>query len=92
MDREIERKIGIIHMAYGFLLGLIFGLYVHGTLTFLSLLVLGFVISFPLYHLTRKLFNLSHEEFQLKDWIKKGYYPFLITWVVVWVFVYNLLP
>ncbi len=91
MDKEVERKISLLHAVYGIVMGVIFGLYVKGgSFTFITVLVLGGVLSFPLIFVCRKVFNLPEEEFMIKDWLKKGYYFFLITWIVVWIFLYNI--
>lgn len=91
MEMEIERKIALLHAAAGAALGVIFGLYVNTPeLTLLSVLILGFILSYPLKILSMKFFNLSSEEFVLKDWLGKGYFIFLTVWLMVWVFLYNL--
>lgn len=91
MDKEVERKISLLHTVYGIVMGVVFGLYVKGgSFTFITVLVLALVLSYPMLFICRRIFNLSQEEFMIKDWLKKGYYFFLVTWMVVWVFLYNL--
>jgi hypothetical protein len=88
---EIERKISLIHALAGAVLGVVFGLFLNPPeLTLLSVLLLGFIISYPLKLLTMKFFNLSSEEFLLKEWLGKGYFIFVTVWIMVWVFFYNL--
>jgi len=55
--------------------------------TFVNVLVLGLLFSYPLMLITRKLY---WEEMDLKSWLGKGFYIFFATWIVVWTFVYNL--
>lgn len=91
MDIELERNIALLHAFAGVALGVVFGLYLNTPeLTILSVLLLGFIISYPLKILSMKVFNLSREEFLLKDWLKKGYIIFVMVWILVWVFIYNL--
>ncbi|MBI5253516.1 MAG: DUF5379 family protein [Euryarchaeota archaeon] len=89
MDKEIERKIGLLHAAAGFAAGIISGLYLSEiNLTLLNVLFFGIIAAYPLRILSMKLFNLS--EFLLKDWLTKGYLLFFIVWIILWTFVYNL--
>jgi hypothetical protein len=91
MEMETERKIALLHASAGVALGVAFGLYLNTPeLTLLSVLLLGFILSYPLKILSMKLFNLSSEEFVLKAWLGKGYFIFITVWIMVWVFVYNL--
>jgi hypothetical protein len=91
MDVELERKIALVHAFAGVALGVVFGLYLNTPeLTILSVLLLGFILSYPLKILSMKLFNLSKEEFLLKDWLGKGYFIFVTVWIVVWVFIFNM--
>jgi len=89
MDKEIERKISLLHAAAGFAAGIISGLYFGKTnLTLLNVLFFGAIVAYPLRILCMKLFNLS--EFLFKDWLTKGYLLFFMTWILVWTFVYNI--
>lgn len=89
MDKEIERKISLLHAAAGVAVGIISGLYLGETnLTLLNVLFFGVVIAYPLRILSVKFFNLS--EFLLKDWLMKGYLLFFVTLIIVWTFVYNI--
>lgn len=91
MEMEIERKIALLHAFAGVALGVAFGLYLNTPeLTLLSVLLLGFILSYPLKILSMKFFNLSSEDFTLKEWLGKGYFIFLTVWIMVWVFTYNL--
>jgi uncharacterized membrane protein YdjX (TVP38/TMEM64 family) len=90
MEKEVERKIGLVHATVGAAFGVICGFYLNGGLTFLSVLLLGFIISYPLMPLSRKIFNLSEEGFKMKDWLTKGFFFFFIVWILVWTFLYNL--
>lgn len=91
MDMETERKIAVIHASVGLALGLAFGYYLDSSgLTILSVLLIGFILSYPLKILSMKLFNLSNEEFPLKQWLGKGYFIFVTVWILVWIFIFNL--
>ncbi len=89
MDKEIERRISLLHAAAGFAAGIISGLSLGETnLTLLNVLFFGIIIAYPLRILSMKLFNLS--DFLLKDWLTKGYLLFFMTWIIVWTFFYNI--
>lgn len=89
MDKEIERKIVLLHAAAGIAAGMISGLYFGSTnLTLFSVLFFGVIVAYPLRIISMKLFNFS--EFLLKDWLTKGYLLFFTVWIIVWTFVYNL--
>lgn len=91
MDKELERKIALIHAIAGIALGVASGIYLNtADLTILSVLLLGFIVSYPLKILSMRLFNLSNENFILKDWLGKGYFIFVTIWIVVWVFIFNM--
>lgn len=89
MEREIERRISLIHALAGAVLGFASPFIFTTTLTFASVIIFGFLLSYPLYVVTRKIFNLSEKEFALKDWIGKGFFYFFATWITVWTVVYN---
>ncbi len=91
MDMELERRIALIHASFGLVLGLVFGYYFNSPgLTLFSVLLIGFILSYPLKILSMRLFNLSSEEFPLKQWLAKGYFLFMTIWIVVWVFILNI--
>lgn len=91
MDMDTERKIALMHAFLGLVLGVVFGYYLNSSdLTLLSVLLIGFILSYPLKLLSMKLFNLSNEEFLLKQWLGKGYFIFITIWIMVWIFVFNL--
>jgi ABC-type dipeptide/oligopeptide/nickel transport system permease subunit len=91
MDMDTERKIALMHAFLGLVLGVVFGYYLNSSdLTLLSVLLIGFILSYPLKVLSMKLFNLSNEEFLLKQWLGKGYFIFITIWIMVWIFVFNL--
>ena len=90
MDMDTERKIVLIHAFFGLILGVIFGYYLDIVGTILSVLLIGFILSYPLKVLSGKLFNLSNEEFLLKQWLGKGYFIFISIWIVTWILVFNL--
>jgi len=91
MDKDTERKIALIHAFFGLVLGLVFGYYIDSTgMTIVSVLIIGLILSYPLKILSMRLFNLSNENFLLKEWLSKGYFLFVTVWIVVWVFIFNL--
>lgn len=91
MEKNVERKIGLLHSLAGLALGIVSGKYLDGpNFNLLNVLFLGFVISYPLMFLSKRLFNLSEKEFSLKDWLGKGYFLFFVVWIIVWTFLYNL--
>jgi hypothetical protein len=91
MKREVERRIGYIHAIAGAIFGAITPFLIKRPLTFLSVIIIGIVVSYPLMSFTRKIFNLTEEEFQFKDWLAKGFFFFFTVWIVVWIFLYNLI-
>lgn len=91
MDKRIERKIGLLHTLLGAIIGIISGLYIKGTnLSIINVLFIGMILTYPLFPLSKRLFNLSEKDFQLKHWLIKGFFLFFITWILVWTFVYNI--
>ena len=91
IEKDVERQIAFLHAAYGLVFGIIFGLYYKSVaLPFLSVLIWGLAISYPVMIITKRMFKLSTADFSLKTWIIKGFLYFLSVWMVAWVFVYNL--
>lgn len=91
MDKNVERKIGLLHSAAGAAAGIIFGLQSLTVDTIIVALAIGIIMAYPLKPLCIRLFNLVEGEFLFKEWIYKGYLLFFVVWIVVWTFVYNLL-
>ncbi len=90
MDEQIMRKIGLIHALAGAIFGVFTAFYFNVPgLTLISVLMIGFVFSYPLYVLTRKIFDLPDKEFSVKVWICKGYFLFFVVWIIVWTLIYN---
>ncbi len=84
MDKETERNIALLHAAAGTVFGVISGLFVDWVgLNFLGALTLGFLASYPLMFISRKLFRL---ELEIKEWLAKGFFIFFVVWLVVWTF------
>ncbi len=91
IEKEVERQIAYLHTAYGLIVGIILGLYYNSTaIPFLSVLIWGFVISYPAMVISKIVFKLSAEDFNIKAWITKGFLYFFLVWIMVWVFVYNI--
>ncbi len=86
MDAETKRKISLIHIAYGTVLGILFGKYAINVESFFAAMLIGFVISYPIYILTKKFFNT---EFEIKEWIVSGYVYFFLSWILFWTLFYN---
>ncbi|NOZ76923.1 MAG: hypothetical protein GXO65_04455 [Euryarchaeota archaeon] len=91
MDQETERRVALFHAFVGAVVGAWMGFNYHQAgFTFVTVILLGLVISYPLMFVSRKLFSLSPEEFQVKEWLAKGFFNFFMTWLVAWVFAFNL--
>ncbi|MEE8401774.1 MAG: hypothetical protein V3R86_06435 [Candidatus Hydrothermarchaeaceae archaeon] len=91
IEKDIERKIAFIHAAYGFIVGILFGRFFTGdVLPFLSVLIWGVALSYPGMIVSKKMFNLSAEDFDIKAWLGKGFFFFFSIWIVVWIFMYNI--
>jgi len=82
MDEEDERKVEYLHMTLGFLAGVASGLASEsGTLLGIAIAYLGFLLSKSVFKLDDLTFN---------QWISKGAFPFLMFWLPMWIFIYNL--
>ncbi|MFQ5815751.1 MAG: hypothetical protein ACE5G7_04565 [Candidatus Hydrothermarchaeaceae archaeon] len=87
-DKEVERKIALIHALAGVILGVFTGSYLDSTdYNLINVLILGLILSYPLMLLTKKLY---WEEMEFKQWLGKGYFIFFAVWIVVWTFIYNI--
>ena len=83
MDEDLERRIEYFHMLLGFASGVASGIVAGGGL-------IGLLIGYSGFFLTRLLFRLGKEDFALNAWVSKGAMPFLMFWLPTWIFVYNL--
>lgn len=91
MEKDVERKIGLLHAGAGLVVGILTAnMYQGETLEFLQALILGMLFSYPLMPISRKVFDIPEKEFQFKDWLVKGYLMFFGIWIITWTFVYNL--
>lgn len=91
IEKEVERQIAFLHAAYGLIAGIISGIYYRGdAMPLLTVLIGGAIIAYPAMLLSKKMFNLNTEDFDIKAWLGKGFLYFLSIWLVSWVFVYNL--
>ncbi|MFQ5887223.1 MAG: hypothetical protein ACE5HY_00830 [Candidatus Hydrothermarchaeales archaeon] len=93
MEKDIERKIGLLHALYAlvaafFTDSLVASLNL-GDLNLLNTLALGFLIAYPMMFITKWLFKLSKDEFLFKDWIVKGFFLFFVTWIFMWTVFHN---
>lgn len=84
MDEKVEMKIGYVHMLLGLVAGIISGVSRENGV------LLGLIIAYVGYFLSRALFSLGKEEFPPNAWFSKGLMSFLMVWLPVWIFVYNL--
>lgn len=83
MDEEVERRIEYFHMFLGLTAGLVSGR--QGN----SGGLIGIVVAYSGFFLSRIIFKLSKDEFPMNKWISKGAMPFLMFWLPTWIFVYN---
>ena len=91
MEYKVERRISLIHAAAGAALGVASPFLIPGTLTLVSVIIVGFLLAYPLYIFTRRTLNLSEKEFTLRDWLGKGYLYLFAAWILVWTILYNFL-
>ncbi len=89
MEYSVERRISLMHALAGAIFGLASPFLFTRTLTFVSVIILGLFIAYPLYLLSCRVFSLPQKEFSLKDWLGKGYLYFLAAWILVWTILYN---
>ncbi len=91
IEKTLERQIAYIHAAYGLVAGVLFGIfYGREVVPFASVLILGIMVSYPAMLITKWVFKLPDEDYNIKSWLGKGFLYFFTVWLVVWVFVYNL--
>lgn len=84
MDEDLERRIEYFHMALGLAAGIVSGFFGrNGGL-------IGLFIGYTGFFLSKAAFKLSKDEFPMNTWVSKGAMPFLMFWLPVWIFVYNL--
>ena len=84
MDEDSERRIEYFHMLLGLVAGIASGLIgASGGLV-------GLVIGYSGFFLTRIIFKLSQDDLPMNKWVSKGAMPFLMFWLPTWIFVYNL--
>jgi hypothetical protein len=84
MDEAVERRIEYFHMLLGLAAGIVSGRFGN------SGGLIGLVIGYSGFFLSRAIFGLSQDEFPMNKWVSKGAMPFLMFWLPVWIFVYNL--
>ena len=91
IEKEIERQIAYLHAAYGLVAGILFGIFFdRAVIPFVSVLIWGVMVSYPVMLVTKKMFKLSDEDYNIKSWLTKGFLYFFMMWLVAWVFVYNI--
>lgn len=84
LDKETERKVGFLHMFLGAIAGVASAFSESG-------LLVAVVFAWVARILSIGLFKIPPDEFTPKVWIGKGLYLFFVVWLLLWVFVYNLL-
>ena len=90
IEKELERQIAYLHAAYGLVAGIFFGIYVRGEVVeFVTVLLWGLIVSYPAMLITKRMFKLTEEDYNIKSWLGKGFLYFFTVWLVVWVFVHN---
>ena len=89
MKREIERKVSLIHALAGVAVGVVSPFLFTRKLTFVSVIIAGLFLAYPLYILTRRMFGLPEKEFGLREWLGKGFLYFFAAWILVWTMIYN---
>ena len=91
IEKELERQIAYLHAVYGLVMGVLFGIYSGGeVIPFVTVLIWGLMVSYPAMLVTKRAFKLPDEDYSVKSWLGKGFLYFFSMWLVVWVFVYNL--
>jgi len=50
----------------------------------------GLLIGYSGYLFTLLIFRPKREEFNFNTWLAKGFGNFLVTWLPVWIFLYNI--
>ncbi len=97
MDITLEQKSTAVHGAFGVILGVASGILSKDPyqLANTQILLLTVGVLFILYFITQKLFKLREistekQKYDKKWYLSNGVYPYLIFWLVVWIFVYNL--
>lgn len=94
MEQDVDRKIGLLHAVYAVVAAFFTDSIVASlgleNINLLNTIALGFLIAYPMMFISRPLFKLSKEEFRFKDWLMKGFFLFLVTWIVMWTVFHNL--
>ncbi len=91
IEKEIERQIAYLHAAYGLVAGILFGIFFdRAVIPFVSVLIWGVMVSYPAMLVTKRVFKLSDEDYNIKSWLAKGFLYFFTVWLVAWVFVHNI--
>ncbi len=84
MDENTEKKIDRFHMLLGLVAGFVSGFTGPNGGFF------GIIILYSGFFLTRIIFSLERTEFTLNIWLSKGVVSFLMIWLPVWIFLFNL--
>jgi hypothetical protein len=84
MDEDMERKVEYFHMFLGVVAGVLSGqIGMEGGF-------FGLIIGYSGFFLSKAIFKLGRDEFPLNKWLSKGGMPFLMFWLPIWIFVFNL--
>jgi hypothetical protein len=84
MDEEVERRIEYLHMALGLIAGVISGVVTNNGFIY------GLMVGYSGFFIIRLFFNVEKEDNLIHLWLSKGAIPFLMFWLPVWIFVFNL--
>jgi hypothetical protein len=91
IEKDLERRIAYLHAAYGLVAGILFGIYSgNEVVPFVTVLLWGIMVSYPAMLITKRMYKLTDEDYNIKSWLGKGFLYFFSMWLVVWVFVHNL--
>ena len=91
IEKKIERQIAYLHAVYGLVAGVFFAIYASvEVVPFVTVLLWSLIVSYPAMFITKKVFKLNDEDYNLKSWLGKGFLYFFSVWIVAWVFAFNL--
>jgi len=84
MDEDLEKRIDYLHMVLGAVAGYVSGaLVVNGGL-------IGLLIGYSGYFITKAALPVIKEEYTLNKWVSKGFMSFIMIWLPMWIFFYNI--
>jgi hypothetical protein len=84
MEDDTARQIEYFHMGLGLLAGTLSGVLGRNGA------IIGTIIGYSGFFLTRIIFKFEKDAFPMNTWLSKGAMPFLMFWLPVWIFVFNI--